>query len=114
MSTIQEKKCEICSVLSASCDCDKCGIHGCYDCVFNINLNEEDINVCDNCYGEEEEEICPSCGEEWTDATRCDCPNEEEESNQLDMKVLGFLTTERLDGDWNSLLFEIRNHEFEE
>jgi hypothetical protein len=24
----------------------------------------------------EEEEMCPSCGEEWTDATRCDCPNE--------------------------------------
>tara|TARA_R110002073_G_scaffold82759_1_gene197551 strand:- start:63 stop:395 length:333 start_codon:yes stop_codon:yes gene_type:complete len=24
---------------------------------------------------EEEEEICPSCGDEWTEATRCDCPN---------------------------------------
>ena len=43
-----------------------------------------------------------------------DDEEEEEESNQLDMKVLGFLTTERLDGDWNSLLFEIRNHEFED
>jgi len=30
---------------------------------------------------EEEEEICPSCGEEWTDATRCDCPNEEEDGD---------------------------------
>ena len=37
-----------------------------------------------------------------------------DEPDQLDMKVLGFLTTDRLDGDWNSLLFEIRNHEFEE
>jgi len=26
---------------------------------------------------EEEEEICPSCGDQWTEATRCDCPNEE-------------------------------------
>ena len=23
---------------------------------------------------EEEEEICPSCGDVWTNATRCDCP----------------------------------------
>jgi len=30
--------------------------------------------------------------------------------DELDMKVLGFKTTERLNGDWNSLLFEIRNY----
>ena len=27
---------------------------------------------------EEQEEICPVCGEEWTSATRCECPNEDE------------------------------------
>jgi len=36
-----------------------------------------------------------------------------DEPDQLDMKVLGFLTTDRLDGDWNSLLFEIRNQDEE-
>ena len=25
---------------------------------------------------EEELEICPSCGDEWTEATRCDCPEQ--------------------------------------
>ena len=36
------------------------------------------------------------------------------ECDELDMKILGFKTTERLDGDWNSLLFGIRNHECDE
>jgi len=30
--------------------------------------------------------------------------------DNLDKKVLGFKTTERLEGDWISLLFEIRNY----
>ena len=37
----------------------------------------------------------------------------EDENDELDKKILGFKTTERLDGDWNSLLFEIRNYEFD-
>ena len=45
----------------------------------------------------------------------CDCgclddEEDEEEYDTLDMKVLGFNTTERLDGNWHSLLFEIRNY----
>lgn len=45
----------------------------------------------------------------------CDCgclddEDDEEEYDTLDMKVLGFKTTERLNGNWNSLLFEIRNY----
>ena len=51
---------------------------------------------------------------EWnTDSEEWNTDEEEEEEEELDMKVLGFLTTDRLDGDWNSLLFEIRNHGFE-
>ena len=40
--------------------------------------------------------------------------NMTDEYDELDMKILGFKTTERLDGDWNSLLFEVRNHECDE
>lgn len=43
-----------------------------------------------------------------------DSDEEEDQHDVLDMIVLGFKTTERLNGDWNSLLFEIRNHEFDE
>ena len=39
-----------------------------------------------------------------------DDEEDEEEYDTLDMKVLGFKTTERLDGNWHSLLFEIRNY----
>ncbi len=46
--------------------------------------------------------------EEWKEQEICD--DDEDEYDALDMKVLGFKTTERLNGDWNSLLFEIRNY----
>ena len=56
---------------------------------------------------------CDKCKEWNTDEEEWNTDEEEEEEEELDMKVLGFLTTDRLDGDWNSLLFEIRNHGFE-
>jgi hypothetical protein len=78
----EEKKCEICSVLSASCDCDKCGIHGCYDCVVGATSNDEDINLCDKCYEwnteeeeREERELEEYC--EWLRLKDIDCGDDE-------------------------------------
>ena len=38
----------------------------------------------------------------------------EVEAHEFDMKILGFKTTERIDGEWHSLLWDIRNHGEEE
>ena len=53
---------------------------------------------------------CGDCNE-WVTSTEECCGGDESEEDKLDIKVLGFKTTDRLDGDWNSLLFEIRNQE---
>ena len=48
---------------------------------------------CSDCEEEEvEEEICPSCGDQWTEATRCDCPErwlkeEEEEEDTMSITI---------------------------
>ena len=34
----------------------------------------------------------------------------EVEAHEFDMKILGFKTTERIDGEWHSLLWDIRNY----
>lgn len=37
----------------------------------------------------DEEELCPRCGDEWTAATRCDCPQEEESDEEgIEREVL--------------------------
>tara|TARA_R110000787_G_scaffold279083_1_gene389081 strand:+ start:184 stop:744 length:561 start_codon:yes stop_codon:yes gene_type:complete len=66
---------------------------------------------------EEEEDLdeektykCSDCNE-WVTSTEECCGGDESKEDKLDIKVLGFKTTDRLDGDWNSLLFEIRNQE---
>tara|TARA_R110000796_G_scaffold123828_1_gene238276 strand:+ start:180 stop:893 length:714 start_codon:yes stop_codon:yes gene_type:complete len=64
----------------------------------------KDFADCKNCVSEKE----------MLERTVDDEEEEEEEEDKLDMKILGFITTERLNGDWNSLLFEIRNHEFDD
>ena len=72
--------------------------------------------------GDEEADIWDFLGDELgvepdgSKDTECDCgclddEDDEDEYDTLDMKVLGFKTTERLNGNWNSLLFEIRNYE---
>ena len=43
----------------------------CQDCVECWENENIDKGVIDN-----EVEICPRCGEEWTSNTRCDCPND--------------------------------------
>ena len=67
---------------------------------------DNDDEQCKDCIVEAKKE-CDSCGGYGDD-------NDDEQYDMLDVKVLGFKTTERLNGDWNSLLFEIRNHEYEE
>tara|TARA_R110002167_G_scaffold207035_2_gene411232 strand:+ start:2961 stop:3611 length:651 start_codon:yes stop_codon:yes gene_type:complete len=81
------------------------------------NDNEDrvltDIFECPMFIKEEEEII------EWIENNECisidyiikEEEGDESEEDKLDIKVLGFKTTDRLDGDWNSLLFEIRNQE---
>ena len=55
------------------CDTEKSGIYTNFEtrAIASILI---DGNITEDSDSEEEEEICPSCGEEWTDATRCDCP----------------------------------------
>ena len=61
----------------------------CWTCDEKVATNKEfrdalgDYEMtCDACHREEypekyedEKEICPCCGDKWTKATRCDCPN---------------------------------------
>ena len=48
---VEKPTCAICSINTANCDCDKCGVWGCYDCVANKN---DEYNICDKCDCEEE------------------------------------------------------------
>ena len=48
-------------------------------CIVNAKYYDQIIEVYEELsviIMEEEKEICPSCGDEWTEATRCDCPND--------------------------------------
>tara|TARA_R110002126_G_scaffold4985_4_gene26152 strand:- start:10368 stop:10697 length:330 start_codon:yes stop_codon:yes gene_type:complete len=58
---VEKPTCAICSINTANCDCDKCGVWGCYDCVANKN---DEYNICDKCDCEEEEE--PYCFKDTT------------------------------------------------
>jgi hypothetical protein len=49
-------------------------------------------------------DFCDYCSDPETD--------DETDWDERDIKILGFNTKDRLDGDYQSLLFEIRNHEF--
>ena len=44
---------------------------------FMVNEDWEGEDIYEEVFGEPTNPICPSCGDEWTEATRCDCPNEE-------------------------------------
>ena len=77
------------------------GYEGC-----KISLPTEDANMLGNT------SFCITCYEKYE--SKYYESDEEDEVDKLDMKILGFKTTKRLNEDWNSLLFEIRNHEFED
>ena len=75
------------------------GYEGC-----KISLPTEDANMLGNT------SFCITCYEKYE--SKYYESDEEDEVDKLDMKILGFKTTKRLNEDWNSLLFEIRNHDF--
>jgi len=41
------QKCPWCKVGACECDCDKCKITGCYECV--SNSKDGNMNLCDDC-----------------------------------------------------------------
>ena len=49
------QKCPWCKVGACECDCDKCKITGCFECV--IRNNDGNMNLCDDC----EEDECETC-----------------------------------------------------
>lgn len=50
------KPCLLCGILPQACDCDKCGIQGCYECISGFD-DREDINLCRNCEDDDEEAV---------------------------------------------------------
>jgi hypothetical protein len=82
----------------AKCDEDNEDDWYCMDCPVPTIDDDEKTYKCSDC-------------NEWVTSTEECCGGDESEEDKLDIKVLGFKTTDRLDGDWNSLLFEIRNQE---
>lgn len=78
------------------CDDDVCCV-GCQErvCGFNEEPPHKD---------ERGEAVCDECWTAYSD--------DETDWDERDIKILGFNTKDRLDGDYQSLLFEIRNHEF--
>ena len=50
----EEEVCPLCGILPTTCDCDKCGEVGCYECITTIDEDE----YCHDC-AEEEEEVAP-------------------------------------------------------
>lgn len=78
-------------VSAVETNCENCG-----RCEKSFR-DEDIISLIDN-DEYDEDYMCNKC---WDTSTE----------DKLDIKVLGFKTTDRLDGDWNSLLFEIRNQE---
>ena len=46
-----EKNCPLCKVGNRDCDCDKCGLYGCYECVSGYNDGDYP-NLCSKCENE--------------------------------------------------------------
>ena len=115
-------------VSAVETNCENCGD-------YMSDVEEEDYlegcnNICDLCCDSKEDKIeedteCGRCeksfrdediislidNDEYDEDYMCNKCWDTSTEDKLDIKVLGFKTTDRLDGDWNSLLFEIRNQE---
>ena len=83
--TKKEKTEIVCDACDGECKsnetekCDKCGVECRIGCANNPSDESIFNDLCDKCRDDEEgtqteEEICPRCGDKWTEATRCDCP----------------------------------------
>ena len=44
-----EIECPLCNIGKCECDCDKCGVTGCYECVTGGHGTGEDMNICNEC-----------------------------------------------------------------
>ena len=45
-----EIECPLCNIIrKCECDCDKCGVTGCYECVTGGHGTGENLNICDEC-----------------------------------------------------------------
>ena len=59
----KEEVCGWCSVGNRECDCDKCGVTGCFECVSGYHGLNETLNLCPECEEESDEEELPmECG----------------------------------------------------
>ena len=45
----EEEPCSLCKIGNRECDCDKCGVWGCYECVSGGWGKDEDLNLCLTC-----------------------------------------------------------------
>ncbi len=78
----EDNVCPLCGILPTTCDCDRCGEVGCYECITMIDEDE----YCHDCAEQEEEEegsecvgcakiyivdtdigdqFCNDCGDDW-------------------------------------------------
>ena len=48
-----EQKCPLCKVGERDCDCDKCGLYGCYECVRRVRVDGDYPNLCSKCQNED-------------------------------------------------------------
>ena len=45
-----QEVCPLCNIIrKCECDCDKCGVTGCYECVTGGHGTGEDMNICNEC-----------------------------------------------------------------
>ena len=49
-------QCPLCKIGNQECDCDKCGVWGCYECVSGGWGKDKDLNLCVGCEDDEEED----------------------------------------------------------
>ena len=61
------QKCRWCKVGACECDCDKCEITGCYECV--SGSKDGYMNLCDDCAAEEDDEESEESNQVFKDFT---------------------------------------------
>lgn len=56
----------------------------CEECERLVVDDCDDCRVDDEIIYDSDDEICPRCGDEWTETTRCDCPNDSDNDEDGD------------------------------
>ena len=71
-----EQVCPLCSVGNCECDCSKCGVTGCFECVTGGHGLNEELNLCPEC--DNKLTVCEICGatpditDDWHGNSVCD------------------------------------------